>query len=190
MKKGWILLASVTLFLGACKQKKEKEGKEPFIPVLSFINSQVADVDTSLNPIRKITYIDSLHNDTVYVKREEFRGLAKDFLEMPDLMEKKYSDHYTEEKRFDETMNRVIISYVPDDPENEDIQKLDVLMTPNSATGDKLNNLIIERLVSNKDGYIHKMMLWQVDRSFQVTTTTQKPGQPESTSTYKVTWNE
>ena len=33
-------------------------------------------------------------------------------------------------------------------------------------------------------------MLWKVDESFQVTTTKQLAGQPETTSTIKVIWNE
>ena len=87
-------------------------------------------------------------------------------------------------------MNRVILSYKPKDPDKEEIQKEEVLITPNIATGDKVNSIIIDRLVSNRDGFLQKKMLWQVDKSFQVTTTTQKPGQPELTTTMKVTWNE
>jgi hypothetical protein len=189
MKNYWIVFPAILLFLPACKQK-EKEDKEKFFPVLSFIKSQVAQVDTSLYSIKKITILDSLHSDTVYVKREEFRGLARDFLDIPDITERKNKDHFTEEKMYDETLKKVIISYKPSDPEKEEIQKEEVLITPDIATGDKVNNLIIESLVSNKDGYLHKYMLWQVDQSFQVTTTTQKPGQPESTTTIKVTWNE
>ena len=33
-------------------------------------------------------------------------------------------------------------------------------------------------------------MLWQVDKSFQVTTIRQLPGQKETTTTYKVIWSE
>ena len=85
MIKKYILCISVTaLALFACKSKKE-EVKETFFPVLSFIKSQVAHVDTSLYPIIKLTFIDSTRTDTEYIKREDFRSLAKDFLELPDL---------------------------------------------------------------------------------------------------------
>lgn len=33
-------------------------------------------------------------------------------------------------------------------------------------------------------------MFWQMDKSFQITTISQKPGQPEKTKIIKVTWNE
>ncbi len=177
------------LILLSCQQKK-KEEKEKFFPVLSFIKSQIAHVDTSLYSITKIKYRDSTHSDTEYVKREQFRGLAQDFLELPDLTENKYSDRFVEERLFDESMNRVIISYKPKNPEKEEIQKLEVLITPDIARGDQVDNFIIERMVNNRDGYLHKYLLWRVDKSFQVTTTTQNPSAPELITTLKVSWNE
>ena len=86
-----ILIAS----LFSCKQK-EKSKNEKFFPVLSFIQSQVADIDTSLHSIRKLVYVDSLRTDTIYIHREQFREAAKDFLSIPDLSSSKYEDRYTE----------------------------------------------------------------------------------------------
>jgi hypothetical protein len=192
MKK-YFCFFSVLLLLIACKQKKDKDNsedqKESFFPVLSFIKSQVAHVDTSLYPIQKIIFKDSIHSDTIFVPREEFRNLAKDFLDIPDLSEKKYKNRYSEDKLFDETLNRVIISYKPKNPDKEELQKQEILIAP-GTTGDKVNSFIIDRVISNKDSFFQKTMLWQVDKSFQVTTTAQKPGQPETTTIMKVTWNE
>ena len=66
----------------------------------------------------------------------------------------------------------------------------EVLITPNIATGDKVKNIIINKVINNKDGYLEKQFLWQVDQSFQITTITQAPGQPEKTITVKLLWNE
>ena len=97
------LLLLCCLLIIRCKQKnKSDENKESFFPVLSFIKSQVAQIDTSLYSIKKIVLIDSTHSDTVFVPREEFKNLAKDFLDLPDLTEKKFKDRYIEEKLFDE----------------------------------------------------------------------------------------
>jgi hypothetical protein len=189
MKNFLLVSFSILLLAVSCKQKEE-EVKESFWPVLSLIQSQVAKVDTSLYPIKKITIIDSLHSDTQYVKREEFRGLAKEFLDIPDLMNKKTAKRFTEEKLFDQTLNRVILNYTPKDPDKEEFKKIQVLITPDIATGDKVNNIIIERIINNRDGFLQKNMLWQMDQSFQVTTITQKPGQPENISTIKVSWND
>src|SRR6185295_9332188 len=183
MKK-YVCFFSVALLLAlSCKRKKNAENnqdqQESFFPVLSFIKSQVAHIDTSLYPIKKIVFTDSTHSDTFFVPREEFRNLAKDFLEIPDLTDKKYKDRYKEEKLFDETLNRVIITYKPQNPDKEELQKQEVLIAPDPS-GDKVNSIIIDRVISNKDSFLQKNMLWRVDKSFQVTTTAQKSGQPET----------
>jgi hypothetical protein len=185
-------LVTLLILFNACKGKKDTadEKKEAFFPVLSFLRSQVADIDTSLYAVRKIIIIDSTRSDTFFIPREEVRGLAKDFLDIPDLSEKKYRKAFTEEKIYDESLNRVILSYKPVNPDKEEIQLQEVLITPDIATGDKVRNIIIDRWVINKDSSVQKRMLWQVDQSFQVATITQKAGQPETIKTIKVTWNE
>lgn len=172
----------------ACNQK-EKSNEEKFFPVLSFIQSQVADIDTSLYTIRKLVVIDSLRTDTFYIPREQFRESAKDFLSIPDLSSSKYEHRYTEEKQFEETMNRVILTYTPLKPEKEEIQRQEVLIKPDPS-GDKITNIIINRFINTKDSSIQKRLLWKVDESFQVITIKQLNGQPETTSTVKVVWNE
>lgn len=181
----FVILFIVTL---SCKHKKVPEKKEDFFPVSSFIKSQVAEIDTSLNSIKKITYIDSMHSDTEYVPREQFKNLAKDFLDVPDLTDKKYRDRYTEEKLFDETLNRVIITYKPLNPDKEELQKQEVLIVPDPS-GDKVSSIFLDRVINNKDGFLQRKLFWEVDKSFEITTISQKPSQPETTSIVKVTWD-
>lgn len=190
MKKK-ILIAGLTLLLIAgCKDEKEDAAKK-FISIHSYINSQVAGVDTSLYPIIKLDIIDSTHTDTTYVKREEFRTLAKDFLDLPDIAEKKYRKKYREESRYDEEMDRAIITYLPSDPSKAVIQRQEMHVKPNLGGGDAIvKTLYIDYLLNSKDSIVQKRMLWQVDRSFQVTTIRQLPGQDERISTVKVIWNE
>jgi hypothetical protein len=189
MRKLLLLFFGALLVFAGCKEK-ETEKKEGFFPVLSFIQSQVADIDTSLYSIKKIIIYDSAHADTSWVKREEFRGLARDFLELPDLNSKKLSKLYTEEKQFDENLNRFYLFYKPVHAEKAEIQNQQVIIKPDIATGDKVLSIIVEKGISNKDSSVQKTMLWQVDKSFQVTTMTQKPGQPETIHTMKISWNE
>ena len=178
----------VLQFATTCKQK-EKFHKEKFFPVLSFIQSQVADIDTSLHSIYKLVYVDSLRIDTLYVHRENFRKEAKDFLSIPDISTAKYQDRYTEEKIIDETMNRVLLVYTPLSPEKEEIQRQEVLIKPDPS-GDKVTNIIINSVVNTRDSAVQKRLLWKIDESFQVTTIRQVAGQAETTSTIKVVWNE
>jgi hypothetical protein len=184
-----LLLLSIILLTASCKQKKETEVKN-FISVLSLIEKQVTHVDTSLYAITKVVYTDSLHSDTTYIRREDFRSVAKEFLDIPDLSAKKVAKLYKEETRYDELLNRVIITYTPVNAGEVEIKKQELQVTPNIATGDKVNNVLISRVINNRDGYLKKDMLWQMDKSFQIVTTTQQPGQPEIITTTKVTWNE
>ena len=188
MKKNSILLLLIVVI--ACKQKeKEKTPTETFFPVLSFIKSQVAHVDTSFYQITKVTWSDSLHTDTTYIKREDFRGLAEDFLEIPDISVPKYKDLYTEEKFYDEGMNKVILTYRPKNSDTSIIQRQEVLINHNQF-GDKVNSFIIYLIITNKDSFVEKKLLWQVDRSFNVVTSVQQPGQTETSKRFKVIWNE
>lgn len=189
MKNCSILLLSVVLVITSCKQKDKTETKN-FISVSSLIEKQAAHIDTSLYAITKIVYTDSLHFDTSYIRREDFRSVAKDFLEIPDLSAKKVATKYKEETRYDELLNRVIITYTPINPDEVEIKKQELHVTPNVATGDKVNNILINRVINNRDGFLKKDMLWQMDKSFQIVTTTQQPGQPEIITTTKVSWNE
>jgi len=182
------ILTLLLLLLISCKQK-EKNDKEKFFPVLSFIQSQVAEIDTSLYSIRKLVAVDSIQTDTIFIHREQFREAAKDFLSIPDLSTSEYDDRYTEEKQFDETMNRVILTYIPLKPEKEEIQRQEVLIKPDPS-GDKITNIIINHILNTKDSLVQKKLFWKVDESFQVITIKQLNGQPETTSTVKVIWDE
>ncbi len=183
MKKYWAGI--VLLALLSCGREK----KESFFPVLSYIKSQVTHVDTSLYQIMKISWIDSAHTDTQYVKREEFAGLAKDFLDIPDLTEKKYQSLYAEEKFFDQGLNRVVFTCKPKKNENVIIQQQETQIAPDPS-GDKVKSFFIDLVLSNKDSLVEKKMLWKVDKSFQVATLIQKPGQVPTTHIMKVAWNE
>jgi hypothetical protein len=185
-----LLLPVILLAISSCKEKNRIEEDKKFISVLSLIEKQVAHIDTSLYAITKIVYTDSLHSDTSYIRREDFRSAAKEFLDIPDLSEKKVAKKYKEETRYDELLNRVIITYTPLNADKEEIQKQEILVTPNLATGDKVNNIIINSVKNDRNGYLEKNMLWLMDKSFQIVTTSQQPGQPEITTTTKVTWNE
>jgi hypothetical protein len=178
----------VFLSFSACKQN-ENSNEEKFFPVLSFIKSQVKDIDTSLYQIRKLVYIDSLRTDTIFLHRDKFREEAKDFLAIPDIASSEYQKRYKEEKQVDETLNRVLLIYTPINPQEEIIQREEVLIKPDPS-GDKVTNIIINSLINTKDSLVEKKLLWRVGESFLVTTTRQLPGQQESTSTIKVVWNE
>jgi hypothetical protein len=176
--------------IAGCKQKEKKnETPRKYIPALPIIQGEVAHVDTSLYSIMRIDYKDSLHSDTTYIRREDFKAEAKDFLDIPDLDDQKVARRYKQSIFHDATINKVVITYTPEDPATEEIQKQELLITPGSI-GDKVSTIIIIRSIVNRDSSVQKNMLWQMGKYFQVTTIRQLPGQPQTTSTTRVTWNE
>ena len=181
------MTAILALFvLLSCKTKKS-EPEKSFIPVVSIIRNQVDAVDTSLYSIRRMDIRDSLHTDTIFIHREDFRKQAKDFLELPDITEKETRDNFKEETRFDDMLNSAIVTYLPINASKSVIQREDIVM---NQAGDKVKNIIIDYLLSNRDSIVQKRMLWTIDRSFQVTTMKQLAGQAETINTVKVVWNE
>ena len=186
-----LLLACFTAFsiLTACNDKKESDKK--FISVYSLIKSQVDHIDTSLYSIMKLVSSDTLPPDTSYVSRENFATEAKEFLELPDLANPKIAKRFREvAPRYDEFLNRVVFTYLPVDSIKEEYKSIELTITPNVATGDKVRNIFATRVINNRDSFMKKNMLWLMDRSFQVTTILQKPGLPETTTTTKLIWNE
>ena len=181
-------IAFILLFTIACG-RNEKDNKEPFFPVLSYIKSQVADIDTSLYAIRKLIFVDSIRTDTIYLHRGNFREEARDFLSVPDISSSAFRKRYVEEKLFDESLNRVLLTYLPLNPDKEEIQRQEVLIKPDPS-GDKVTNIIINSVINNRDSSVQKKLLWKVGESFQTTITKQLAGQPEKTSIVKVIWNE
>src|SRR5215210_1434544 len=111
-------MKSVLFILGtalgtiACKQKDKADAD--FFPALSFIQSQVKNVDTSVYSLLKIVTVDS-RKDTVYMRREDFRKEARDFLSLPDITAKKWRKKYTETKMYEEDLNCVVLTYTPND---------------------------------------------------------------------------
>ncbi len=157
MYKSITVLAFILVIVVSCKSKKADDTtKEDIFPVMSFLKGQIKHIDTSLYSIREITFQDSTHMDTTFIKREQFRDAAKDFLALPDLTESQYKGRFTEEKMFDAGMNRVILSCTPKDPEKEDIQRQEVLIIPDPANGDKVKSIIVDLAIENKDSSIQK----------------------------------
>lgn len=179
-----------TLGVICCTQKKDDTSKG-FISVVSLIRAEVANIDTSLFTIIKTITYDSLRTDTAYIAREEFKNEARDFLEIPDLADKKVAKRYKDESPiYDQAMGRVIFKYTPVNPEKEEVKSQEFLATPVPGADAKINNVIIVREISNRDSFLQKKLLWKMNKSFQIITTSQKPGKPEVTTITKVTWNE
>jgi hypothetical protein len=184
-----VLFLYILLIVVSCRQKKSPAAENTaFFPVLSFLKSQAAEVDTSVYPLLKIVTIDST-SDSSYIKREEFKHYASDFLSLPDIGSKELKNQYTETKLFDETLGRVVLDYTPKNSEAE-IRREEVMIIPDAETGDKVQSVIIDRLVNSNDSTVQKRMFWQVAKRFQIVNIVQKNNQPDKVVTTEIVWND
>jgi len=184
MKKRTVSLALLlaTLFYFGCKQKKND-----VFPALDFIKGQIAHVDTSVYRIVKLVPLTDSTYDTSYVKREDFKTLAKDFLETPDIS-KKFGGKYTEERMMNNELGLAVFIATTGD-EDLEVRRQEVRILPDPPN-DKVKSIYIERLNGNKDSSVLKRMTWYTDRKFQIITIMQKKNQEEKTSVMQVVWND
>jgi len=189
MKKILFVLGISAFITASCKHKKAgQEESNGFFPVLSFLQGQVKDIDTSVYPLLKIVTIDST-SDSSFIKRTEFRQYANDFLSIPDISSEKLKDDYTESKLYDETLGRAVIDYSPKSPDAE-IRREEVMIVPDEQTGGRVTSIFINRRINTSDSTIEKKMYWQVNKRFQIVTIIQKRDQPDQIKTVQIVWND
>lgn len=193
MRNYYLAAVSAVLLLAACKSgEKEKGPEKKYVSVPSIIEKQVAHIDTSLYSIIKVTGNDSLEMDTVFISREDFRKEAADFLRITDLSDPDNAGRFREESTYDTLLKRIIYTYTPLKPESEEIQKQQLLIsTEIDAEGNnKITSVLVERSRKDRNGALDQHLVWRMDKSFLIKTTTQKPGEPEATTVTRVIWNE
>lgn len=184
----YLLFISTLFFFLSCKSKTNiNEEDSGFFPVLSFINSQVAHVDTSVYRIIKTVHKETI-SDTIFLKREEFREAAKDFLTLPDISSTKLKNDYTETRLYDQDLGQAILNYMPKKG-NKEITRQEVMIKPGND-GDKVKSIFIDRINNDEDKTIHKILFWQVDKRFRIVTIIKAPDTPEQKETVEVIWND
>jgi hypothetical protein len=187
--KQWILCLLPLAGLIACKSKKKNNDENgPWFSVKSYLQSQAKNVDTSLYRIIKIDTIDST-SDTTVIPREDFRKYAKDFLDVPDISSDSKKDDYQESRMYDEELNKVILTYTTNKPD-EEIRREDVMLENDQNGNSQVKTIIINKLQTENNTTVEKDMVWQVDKRFLVVTKTDTPQGPEKIKKLEVVWND
>ena len=182
-----VALFAIFIVLFGCKEKEAVTTDADYFPVTAYIKSQVAHVDTSLFTIKKIVQRDSL-SDTIYLKREDFKKEAADFLSLPDISSKKLKENYDETKQYDEALHKITFIYFPKEKDQEIQQEL-IIVKPDPNI-DKVETIFIDWLQTTDDGLIQKKMTWQANKYFRTITMTQKKGQQDKKEMTEVYWND
>lgn len=185
MKKVFIICFISGFLLFSCKEKKEPL-KDPAISVISIIKGQLNQLDTSFFQLTKFETVEG-KTDTTYIKREDIRALAKDFLTLPDISQNNYTDNYSEERLIDETQNTLSITAVAKDEKLEIQKQIIIVPLDKFATG-SVQSIYIDRFVQVNDSSLQQKLFWEIGKYFQVGSITQKGNEPEKTHVLKVTW--
>ena len=185
----WFFGILLLAFCAACKSKKKKKAdvdNRDFFPALSFLQSQVKEIDTSLYSIQKIETING-RSDTSFIPREEFRNYAKDFLEIPDITQEKWKGDYVETTDYDTDMGRAVLVYSAMDPELE-LRQQHVTILPTLGGNDEVKSIFLHRIINDEDSTVEKKMYWEVKNYFTITSIVQKEDSPEQIRKLQVFW--
>jgi len=185
MKNNNYILVILFLFFIACKEKKTSS-KEPAISAISIIKGQLNQLDTSFFQITKFETTDG-KTDTTYLKREEVRNVAKDFLSLPDITQNNYAENYTEERLIDETQNNLSITATAKN-EKQEIQKQIIIVPLDKFAEGNVQSIYIDRFVQTNDSFLQQKLFWEIDKYFRIGSIIQKGTRPEKTQVLKVIW--
>jgi len=186
-----IVIAS---FLGilmiSCKSKKPKNADTPVANffVSDYLKGQIARLDTAHILFLKIETSDG-RIDTSTVTNKEAKQYAKDFMELPDIAVEGVRDDYEVSHLYDDLQEAFVFTYIT--REDHPVTRQDVTVEPqmNAAGKNDIRSVYVDYLNKRDDSMIRKNLLWEADKNFQVTTTTEVPGQPEKIKKIKIVWN-
>jgi hypothetical protein len=185
--KQFVALLAIIIVLHSCKEKEAANSDSDYFPATAYIKSQIAHIDTSLFTIKKVVQHDTL-SDTIYLKREEFKKEAGDFLALPDISSKKLKKNYNETKQYDEELHKITFIYFPKEKDQE-IQQEIIIVKPDPNI-DKVETIFVDWLQTTDDGIVQMKMTWQANKYFRTITITQKKGQQDKTEKTEVYWND
>ncbi len=189
MKNRTIILL-LLIFVQACKSKEKEPEKDTssYFHVSNYLKSEVKRLDTSLYRFIKIETVNG-RSDTTDISREEIRKYAADFLDIPDIRDKKIGKDYEAMVSYDTLAGRVYMSYTAYKEEVE-VVKQDVSIMPGlGAVEDKVMTIYIEKIKDEDDVITEKKMLWDTQRYFNIRTITQKKNEPEQVHNLRIQWN-
>ena len=177
------------LFCFACgNKKKEKKDTSRFFPVLSYLQSQVRQLDTSMFRITKVETSGG-RSDTAIIHRNEVRKYAQDFLNIPDIKNPEFGSDYRESNIYDSLLGLAVLSYLAED-EDLEVTRQEVQIVPTFGGNDKVKTIYIEKSLQDGKAVVEKKMVWEVGKYFNVRTITQKKNEPEQIHDVKIIWQD
>ena len=184
----FLFASFLSLCLMGCKSKKKNDTPVANFFVSDYIKGQVAMLDTMHRPFVKIETLNQKH-DTASITAAEAKVLAKDFLDLPDISSDKFRDDYEVSHLYDDLQEAFIFTYTT--KEAHPVQREDVTVEPqpNAKGQNDIRSVYADYWMNEDKASVRKNMLWQADKSFQITTTTDAPGTAQTIKRITVIWN-
>ena len=163
-----------------------KEAAAEIFPVSFFFRQQIKEVDSLGLPTVKYS-ITGNRKDTVAISIEEFKALAREFIES-DISKPPLRDQYKETNFADQSIPSITLTYATANAQLP-VQRIDVILDPNPVVDDKVKTIYIEKKETANDTLIYKKLYWKSDKNFQVITSKTTAGKKEMVSQVKVAWD-
>jgi hypothetical protein len=187
--------AFISIFIGCNSSGTQPEASQSadttkkvkaYFPVLDFIKSEIAYVDSLPVGIMKYT-TENGKTDSAYIKQPEFHQLAREFI--PSALEKEsFEREFSETSFFDNTTQYSNFLYSTRN-RNLSLHRVDVLSKPEDVVYNKVKSIYMEKSFQRGDSFISQKMYWKTGQNFSINTeiTTLKP--ETITRQVKVVWN-
>ncbi len=145
-------------------------------------------MDTSLAMFIKIESTEG-RSDTTPIKSSDVRLYATDFLTLPDIASNELKDDYEVTHLYDEELEAFAFTFTTKEDHPVKSEHVIVDPQPNAAGKNDIKSIFIDIWQTANDSAIRKNMLWEADKSFQIITTTDMPGNARKIKKIKVVWN-
>ena len=168
-----LTIIATGLLFAACTGSSKKEPKKPvqpsneedFINYTALLNDQLRAVDSTPLAIYKYTTSENGKTDTATIQREEFRALAKEFLE-PDIMQPPLKKDYTASSFGDRTTQLANFTYETQNKEHL-VQRVSLRFKPGALS--RLTSMDMLKSVPG-NAQASKKMFWKSNRFFHIIT--------------------
>jgi hypothetical protein len=156
-----------------------------YIPVVDYIRGEIRSIDSvPVGILKRVTA--GNRTDSGFIKAEEFRQLAQQFL-APELERGKFEQSFTESSFFDESSQLLTFTYQANEAASI-VRRVDVLIAP-SLQLDKIRSVYMEKAYKSGDTAISSKLYWKAGASFQVATEKSLAQQPPARQQVKVIWD-
>ncbi len=156
-----------------------------YFPVLDFLQSEIAYVDSFPLKIMKYTVING-KTDSLQITSAIFKQLANASLP-PGLDSASLEKKFRENSFMDQTTGKLTFTYSTKDTANG-LKRVDVLASPDMGF-DKVKSIYLESTGKDGDMGVTEKIFWKTRESFTVIRVYQPQNQPSYNTQLKLTWD-